>query len=210
MISFPTNPVLNQVYTFGSKSWYWAGNRWVVTPLAGGTHVSVSNNIVNVDFTDYATVASVSLQLIGIRVGLVTSSDLGVILGNYPTNTYISSNYASIAYVEDQIANVAIGNINLSGFATAEFVTNSIANINLSGFATADFVSNAIASINIENYATNAYTSAYIQSIIALNMAPLVQAATIDVGSFTSNSTIALDMGTLDAPSGILYDLGKI
>lgn len=206
MISFPTNPVLNQVYTFGSKSWYWAGNRWVVTPISGSNRISVANSLISVNLSGYATEDYVFTS----SVGLIRSSDLTTILGNYPTNTYIASNYASIAYVEDQIANVAIGNINISGFATAEFVTNSIANINLSGFATAAFVSNAIASINIENYATNAYTSAYIQSIIALNMAPLVQAATIDVGSFTSNSTIALDLGTINAPSGILYDFGKI
>ena len=210
MISFPVNPVLNQVYTYGTKSWIWAGNRWSITNLTGGNRITVANNIISADFSGYATEANVALQLFNVNLGYVLSTDLDILLDNYTTNSYVGTNYASIAYVQDQVANVAIGNINLSGFATADFVTNSIANINLSGFASANFVANAIDSLHIENYATNAYTTAYIQRLIEVNMAPILQYSVLDLGTLASESNSYIDAGTITAPSTILYDFGKI
>jgi hypothetical protein len=190
MISFPANPVLNQVYTYGTKSWIWVGDRWSVVNISGGNRISVSNNVISADFSGIATDANVAQF--------------------YTTNAYVTSNFATISSVDAKIANVAIGNINLSGYATAEFVTNSIANINLSGFATANFVTNAINELHIENYATNAYTTAYIQRLIEINMAPIVQSAIIDAGTLNNDSNILLDLGTFTGPSGIIYDLGVI
>jgi hypothetical protein len=190
MISFPLNPVLNQIYTFGTKSWIWVGDRWSIINISGGNRISVSNNVISADFTGYATEANVA-QI-------------------YTTNAYITSNYASIAYVQTQIANVGIGNVNLSGYATAEFVTNSIANINLSGYASANFVTNAINELHIENYATNAYTTAYIQRLVEINMAPILQFSVLDLGSLASQSNSYVDAGTISTPNEILYDFGKI
>ncbi len=36
-INFPISPTLNQVYTFGNRTWTWDGTAWVVVPLAGPT-----------------------------------------------------------------------------------------------------------------------------------------------------------------------------
>jgi hypothetical protein len=193
MISFPLNPVLNQIYTFGTKSWIWVGNRWSIINISGGNRISVSNNVISADFTGYATEANVAQSLTA-----------------YTTNAYITSNYASIAYVQTQIANVGIGNVNLSGYATADFVTNSIANINLSGYASANFVTNAITALHIENYATNAYTTAYIQHLVEINMAPILRFSVLDLGSLASQSNAYVDAGTIASPTAILYDFGKI
>jgi hypothetical protein len=32
-LSFPPNPSLNQVYTFGEKSWRWNGYAWELTTI---------------------------------------------------------------------------------------------------------------------------------------------------------------------------------
>jgi len=36
-INFPISPTLNQVYTFGNRTWTWNGSTWVVVPLSGPT-----------------------------------------------------------------------------------------------------------------------------------------------------------------------------
>lgn len=36
-VNFPISPTLNQVYTYGSRTWTWDGNTWVIVPLAGPT-----------------------------------------------------------------------------------------------------------------------------------------------------------------------------
>lgn len=35
-IDFPSSPALNQVYTFGTRSWVWNGVGWTVIPATTG------------------------------------------------------------------------------------------------------------------------------------------------------------------------------
>ena len=38
-ISFPTNPVLNQTYTYNGKTWLWNGTTWEATTLTPGPEI---------------------------------------------------------------------------------------------------------------------------------------------------------------------------
>lgn len=43
-IQFPTNPILNQSYTNGDKSWYWDGVGWRVVPLVNSSILTGTKN----------------------------------------------------------------------------------------------------------------------------------------------------------------------
>lgn len=45
MINFPVSPVLNQIYTFGTKSWIWSGTRWITVVLASTDRIPEGSNV---------------------------------------------------------------------------------------------------------------------------------------------------------------------
>jgi hypothetical protein len=89
-LDFPTSPVLNQLYTFGGKTWKWDGAGWIsyniglVGPyvisingatgtisILGGTGISVSGNTGNV------TITNVGVLSVNGATGAVTISPVG-------------------------------------------------------------------------------------------------------------------------------------
>lgn len=52
IIKFPTDPVLDQVYTYNGKSWKWSGVAWklyVPTPIMSAYQIAVANGFVGTE-----------------------------------------------------------------------------------------------------------------------------------------------------------------
>ena len=119
-LNFPTNPSLNQLYSFGGKTWIWNGYGWQlspsgaingivignVTPATGGfTTVSATGNISGSYFIGNGS------QL----TGIVAEAGAAIVYGN--SNVSIGGPNANVTVGVDGVANVAVFSDNQVDFA---------------------------------------------------------------------------------------------
>jgi hypothetical protein len=110
-LNFPTNPSLNQIYSFGGKTWFWNGYGWQlqfqgaingivignVTPATGGfTTISATGNISGSYFIGNGS------QL----TGIVAEAGAAIVYGN--SNVSIGGPNANVTVGVDGTPNVAV------------------------------------------------------------------------------------------------------
>ena len=127
-LNFPTNPSLNQLYSFGGKTWVWNGHGWQlsssgalngivignVTPASGGfTTVSATGNISGSYFIGNGS------QL----TGIVAEAGAAIVYGN--SNVSIIGPNANVTVGVNSVANVAV--FTTSGISlTGNVIANNI------------------------------------------------------------------------------------
>ena len=116
-----------------------------------------SNNVNKLDLSNYVTKSEMPTNVSDFI------NDAG-----YVTRSHTHNNYATKTYVDDAIANIEIGDIDLSNYATKADLNNK-ANLihshdqyltehqDLSSYATKTYVDNAIANIDIPDTNNNNY-----------------------------------------------------
>lgn len=119
-LNFPTNPSLNQTYSFGGKTWFWNGYGWQlqaqgaingiiignVTPASGGfTTVSATGNISGSYFLGNGS------QLTGLTIGKLANgtSNINIPTANGNVNVSVGGN-SNVAVFTASGANIA-GNV---------------------------------------------------------------------------------------------------
>lgn len=89
MINFPSNPTLNQLYTFNNRTWQWNGDSW---DAAGNS----SNVVINVDISAKANIADLT------TANVIESGNL------YYTNARVYANVIGPINSVNNIANTAL------------------------------------------------------------------------------------------------------
>lgn len=124
-----------------------------LTDVFSGSYEDLINKPTIPDLTGYATTTWVLDQLISFSSG-GNEVDLSAYYTAAQTDARISSSIA------------AIPQVNLTNYATKDYVTNAVAEINLSGYYTATQTNNAITSA-LYGYATNSYVNNQITSALS-------------------------------------------
>jgi hypothetical protein len=133
-LNFPTNPSLNQLYSFGGKTWIWNGSGWqlsasgaingivignVIPEFGGFTNISATGNITGSYFIGNGS------QLTGIVV------EAGSQIVNANSNVRIGGPNSNVTVSVNSVANVAVfttTGVSLTGTVTANnFVGNGAA-----------------------------------------------------------------------------------
>lgn len=129
-LNFPTNPTLNQLYTFGGKTWIWTGQAWRLDPQgaingivigntapAAGTFTTLTANTLTVNNeTVYANLAVGNLAVSNVSVTGNVNSALNV-LGNVTGTNVITGGTVSASGNIGTLAEIsALGNITTSGY----------------------------------------------------------------------------------------------
>lgn len=88
-INFPTSPALNEIYSFGEKSWKFNGNAWI-TVTGNTNYISsdiVTEGITNLYYTDNRVRSAISASL---------TSDFIYSNVNVESNITIASNTSAL------------------------------------------------------------------------------------------------------------------
>lgn len=122
-----------------------------LTPYALKTYVDA--RVDAIDLSEYL----VSEDLDDINSTLIQhTTSLATALSGITAVNEALSDYATLTSVTSAI-DAAIGNIDLSDYATTDYVTSAIAALGLSNYATQSYVTDAIAAIDLTNYTTKTY-----------------------------------------------------
>ena len=124
-LNFPTNPTLNQTYSFGGKTWIWTGQAWRLNPQgainsiiigntdpAAGTFTTLTANTLNVtNEVVYANLTAGNLAVSNVSVSGNVNSALNV-QGNVTGTNVITGGTVSAAGVISTLSDVsAQGNV---------------------------------------------------------------------------------------------------
>lgn len=129
VLNFPSNPTLNQTYSFNGKTWIWNGQGWALSK-SGALNGIVIGNVVPAagTFTTLAanTFSANSLNIAGvIQANAINSntsiSALGNVTGgNFSTTGTVSSNTV-LSNTITATGNVAVGNLSTAGNISAQY-----------------------------------------------------------------------------------------
>jgi hypothetical protein len=156
-LNFPTNPTLNQTYSFGGKTWIWNGQGWALTTFGAINAIPIGNITPRTgDFTQITanTVSANAVTVLGnitaanVNTGRLSLSgnvlsDLNVTTNITGANVTATANVTGAnvnATTQGKFGNVVISGDNVTG-------TNGIVTVNGAG-ADVDF---AISSDNVAN-----------------------------------------------------------
>lgn len=89
----------------------------------------------------------------------------------YTTQTVVLDDYATILYVDEQVANVSI---DLAGYATEQYVTTAV-----SGYATEQFVTTAVSGFASETYVDTAVANVSINDLTDVDTTGLVDGSVL-------------------------------
>lgn len=142
-IDFPTSPTLNQIYTYGSRSWIWNGLAWdinfstsgtsgvsTVNGFTGGVTLAAGFNVTIVDSANVITISSSggggTAAITGLT-GTVNEVEVSGTTGNVtiglPNNVTISGNLNILGNIlADGVISTKTGFQGFTGNATQEFV----------------------------------------------------------------------------------------
>lgn len=129
-LNFPTNPTLNQLYSFGGKTWIWTGQAWRLNPQgaingivigntdpAAGTFTTLTANTLTVNNeTVYANLAVGNLAVSNVSVSGNVNSALNV-RGNITGTNVITGGTVTASGNIGTLAEIsALGNITTSAY----------------------------------------------------------------------------------------------
>jgi hypothetical protein len=215
-LNFPTNPTLNQLYTFGGKTWIWTGQAWRLNPQGAINGIVIGNTTPAAgSFTTFSA-GNVTAGN-AVFSGNVTSANIttgnATISGNLAIAGVIKS---SLDIYGDVVANdidargeiYAPGNITTSGY----FVGNgrAITGIVASGGASID-LGNANVKVNTggnvtvsPNGVANAATFTASGLAVVGNVTANIITANTFVGNISGNISIAgANTGVVFNDSGV-------
>jgi hypothetical protein len=94
-INFPSNPVLNQEYTFNGKTWRWNGTGWVLTfpnNTINGYPISGNPELVLNDLIDVTINNPVSGNILAYDFNTLTwkNTDIGILINNSVSSGTVS------------------------------------------------------------------------------------------------------------------------
>jgi len=75
-LDFPTSPTLNEIYTFGGRSWIWNGTAWDVYSIVSGNVVTQLNGLTG--GVTLAAGSNVTLTPVGNTITISASGGGGV------------------------------------------------------------------------------------------------------------------------------------
>lgn len=108
-LNFPTNPSVNDTYSFGGKTWIWNGEGWALDPSGAINNIPIGNATANTgNFTTLAVQTGVASDL---TPTANITYDLGA--SNYRWNDLWLAN-----------STIYIGNGSISANATSLILTN--------------------------------------------------------------------------------------
>lgn len=175
-INFPTSPTLNQIYTYGTRSWKWNGEGWEATYLAGP--VTGVTSIATPDYIDFNTTPSTSSTVPGALYwdSANGSQTLSLVMAGGTATQQIGEEYyyrikASSAITNGQVV-MFTGTVGSSGALTGAPATGLTAGTAsyVMGIATQDIALNNWGYVTafglVRNIDTNSFTAG---SILYLN-----------------------------------------
>jgi len=129
-LNFPTNPTVNQLYSFGGKTWIWTGQAWRLNPQgaingivignaqpAAGTFTTLTANTLNVtNEIVYANLAVGNLAVSNVSVTGNVNSALNVRGNVTGTNVVTGGEVVASGNISTLSEISALGNITTSGY----------------------------------------------------------------------------------------------
>jgi hypothetical protein len=128
-LNFPTNPTLNQLYTFSGKTWIWTGQAWRLNPQGAINGIIIGNT--EPAAGTFTTLAANTLTVTNETVyGNLTAGNLAV------SNVSVSGNVNSALNVR---GNVTGTNVITGGDVVASGNISTLSNISALGNITANY-----------------------------------------------------------------------
>jgi hypothetical protein len=219
-LNFPTNPTLDQVYSFADKTWIWTGQAWRLQPQGAINGIVIGNTTpAEGSFTTLTTddIISDTGEFSGnVAAGNITTGHLEI-AGNVNSSLDVHGNIVG-NYIESRGQMYAPGNITTSGY----FVGNgrAITGIVVSGGTSID-LGNANVKVNTGGNVTvspNGVANAATFTSSGLTVTGNITANTITANSFVGNisgnisitgantGVVFNDSGTATASAGFTFD----
>jgi hypothetical protein len=206
-LNFPTNPTLDQTYSFADKTWIWTGQAWRLQPQGAINGIVIGNTTPAAGSFTTLEADDISANTADFSGNVaVTNLDIGgnlEISGNVNSNFDVHGNIVA-NYIESRGQIYAPGNITTSGY----FVGNgrAITGIVASGGASID-LGNANVKVNIGGNVTvspNGVANAATFTPSGLTVAGNITANTITANSFVGN--ISGNISIAGANTGVVFN----
>lgn len=140
-LDFPSSPSLNQIYSYGNRSWIWNGVAWDFygtsgnfvntlngftggVTLAQGSNITIGNsgNIITISSSGGGGTAAVT-SISGTTNEIEVSGSTGAVTIGLPNDVTISGNLNILGYIlADGVISTKTGFQGFTGNATQEFV----------------------------------------------------------------------------------------
>ena len=128
-LNFPTNPTLNQLYTFSGKTWIWTGQAWRLNPQGAINGIIIGNT--DPAAGTFTTLTANTLTVTNETVyGNLTAGNLAV------SNVSVSGNVNSALNVRGNITGT---NVITGGTVSAAGVISTLSDVSAQGNVVADY-----------------------------------------------------------------------
>ena len=211
ILNFPTNPTVNQVYSFESKTWYWTGQAWRLQSQGAINGIPIGNTAPATGSFTTLTAANVAAGNASFS-GNVVTANITTVNANISGNLTLSGNINSSLNVNgDIVANdievrgeiYAPGNITTSGY----FVGNgrAITGIVASGGSSID---NGNSSVSIPSNNANIFVEVDSVNVAEFTTEGLEVSGTVTVPQIVTNNIKSDDSSFVNIADGLNVEQG--